>query len=265
MADWREGLPDDLKSDPSIQKFENVEALGKSYIELQKTMGNSIRPPGPDASPEVKKEFFANFSKRYPGEVVYAKDEDALLAAMGKPEKPEDYAPSKELGELPSDLVENWRKTSVTLGLTKKQAENALRALQNEYNGNQQKIEGAKAELRKEWGATLEDRIKLSAEAAERLGFPPAVVDVIKSGKGAAAEMKAFYKAAENLGLTKPQNNMHQDGPGAQNTSITPGEALQRIAEIRKREEYWKPNLNPELHNFLKNEVVRLTGLAHPE
>ena len=38
-ADWRTGLPDDLKADPSLAAFKDVGSLAKSYVHAQKLVG----------------------------------------------------------------------------------------------------------------------------------------------------------------------------------------------------------------------------------
>jgi hypothetical protein len=54
---WVDSLPEGIKNDPGIKDFKSPEDLAKSFINLQKMLGNSIRPPGPDATPEDKKKF----------------------------------------------------------------------------------------------------------------------------------------------------------------------------------------------------------------
>src|SRR5215475_9240062 len=103
---WLEGLPEEVRT--SLNKFKEPGELAKSYLELEKSYHASIRPPGPDASPEVRQEFVENLKKKVP-ELVYSKDENALLSALGAPKKPEEYEPSKELGDLPAELVDGWR------------------------------------------------------------------------------------------------------------------------------------------------------------
>ena len=53
-------------------------------------IGNSVRPPGPDATPEQRKEYIAKVLATAP-ELMMVGDEDAMLKALGRPEKIEDY------------------------------------------------------------------------------------------------------------------------------------------------------------------------------
>ena len=264
MADWRDELPPEYKEEPSLKDYKDLGSLAKSHVELQKMIGSSIRPPGPDAAPEAKKEFLDKFTKQYP-ELVNVTNQEALLKALGKPEKPDGYTPPTELGSVPEDVVNNWRQTAAELGLTKKQAEAALKKQMEGYTQFNAKIEQSKSELKKEWGAALEERTRLAAVAAEKNGFPPEVVEVIRSGKGDAKQMIGFYNMAKALGMDQPGNHIGQQGPGGTPGVMSPLEVHARIAEIRARPEYFESRMNPILHEHLKNEVVKLYGMLPPE
>lgn len=51
-ASWRDTLPDDLKSDKSLESFKDVPALAKSYIATKAMVGSKPVIPGPEAKPE---------------------------------------------------------------------------------------------------------------------------------------------------------------------------------------------------------------------
>lgn len=73
MAEWLEHLPEELRSDTDLQKFENVEGLARSYMELGRWKGNAIRIPGSDAGPDARKEFTGKLIDRVP-ELMYKPD-----------------------------------------------------------------------------------------------------------------------------------------------------------------------------------------------
>ena len=53
QVDWRESLPEDLKSDPSLLTVKDVPGLAKSYIHAQKMIGaDKLAIPGKNASEE---------------------------------------------------------------------------------------------------------------------------------------------------------------------------------------------------------------------
>jgi hypothetical protein len=258
--DWKATLPEDIRAAPSLQSFKDVAALARSHVEVQKLVGSSIRPPGPDAPPEKRAEFLGKFTKDFP-ELVNSKDENALLGALGRPEDAKEYAPPKDV-ELPENMVAEVRNYAKEAGLTKKQAEALFKASASQYQQQQEAVGKSQQELKTEWGAALEERTKLAASAAEKMGFPTAAIEVIKSGRGSAAEMKGFYAMAKALGLDKPGNTLATQ-QGGTSTHITPDEARDRLNEIRQRKEYWNPGLNPREHERLVKQVVKLTELAN--
>ena len=58
QTSWRDTLPDDLKSDATLNKYSDIPNLAKAHIELQKLIGQKgIIKPGKEASPEQIKAF----------------------------------------------------------------------------------------------------------------------------------------------------------------------------------------------------------------
>src|SRR5256885_6120890 len=51
-SDWRSALPDDLRTEPTLASFKDVSTLAKSFVDTKRMVGDSIRLPKSDASPE---------------------------------------------------------------------------------------------------------------------------------------------------------------------------------------------------------------------
>jgi hypothetical protein len=85
----------ELRDDPSLKDFNDLPALAKSYKEQKAFIGNSIRPPGPDASPEARKEFYEKLQKHAPDLVPFrdgdAEAEKVVWGRLGRPDKREAY------------------------------------------------------------------------------------------------------------------------------------------------------------------------------
>jgi hypothetical protein len=109
QGSWRESLPQDLQTHPTIGKFQDVGSLAKSYIELQKQGGNIPENYVPVPEEGWTENDWTNFYNK-----------------VGRPEKPDGYEFQKP--ELPQGLdydpnMDNWFKdTAHKLGLTKAQA-----------------------------------------------------------------------------------------------------------------------------------------------
>ena len=88
-----DSLPEDLRSESSLQSFKDTGALAKSYINAQKLIGSSVRIPADDASPEAKQEFL-NKIKGIDGVVVKPTGDEEkgdFFNKLGRPEDKEGY------------------------------------------------------------------------------------------------------------------------------------------------------------------------------
>lgn len=155
--DWRAGLPDDLRTEKSLEAIKDVGGLAKSYVESQKMIGGSVRLPKEGATPE---------------------EIDAFHTKLGRPEKPEGYGFVKP-ATLPEgvtwndDLVGWFGKSAHAVGLSKAQANSLL----NAWNDNQfsQAHEGQKVmkaelgKLQEEWGDRFDGRVELGLRGIERI------------------------------------------------------------------------------------------------
>ena len=62
ISNWRDSLAEDLRSEPSLKDFKDINSLAKSHVSAQKMLGGSIRIPGEDASDEARQEFYSKLS-----------------------------------------------------------------------------------------------------------------------------------------------------------------------------------------------------------
>lgn len=161
---WRETLPADLVTSPSLAKFTGVDALAKSYLELEKA--NSV--------PKVQ----------IPNE-TWGKDQwNDFYSKIGRPAKPEEYGFEKP-AELPkgitySEEADKWfAQQAHEAGLTKGQgiklrdawnarqtgvAEKAIQTAAETATANEKAMTDLKAEFGPEWNAAI-DRAEKTAKA----------------------------------------------------------------------------------------------------
>ena len=64
---WLSSLPEELRSNPTLQDTKSVEALAKRFVDTKSALGASIRIPGEDASDEVRQEFYSKLNSSVPG------------------------------------------------------------------------------------------------------------------------------------------------------------------------------------------------------
>lgn len=89
-------LSEDLRGNESLSKFENADALAKSYLELEGKQGG------------IKQEFEKKMEGMVaiPGEDATDEDKATFYSQLGRPEKPEDY-PDVDFEGLPDEVKEN--------------------------------------------------------------------------------------------------------------------------------------------------------------
>lgn len=172
-----DALPEDLRSVESIRKFAqdgkvSIPNALKSYVELEKMLGNSIRVPGENATNEEKTRF---------------------RRQLGVPDSPDDY-------QLPStdenkEIITAFAKAAHEAGMTKAQAEHLITWWNTvaEQTMEQQKAHIAKVttDLKNQYGQAYDqvisdakkalvafgtDNLRQRIEAGDPIGNDPDVI-----------------------------------------------------------------------------------------
>lgn len=256
--EFKAAIPEAHRNDPALASFKDLGALAQSYIETKKFVGSSLRPPGPDASPEAKAEFRAKLQEKVP-DLVYAPDGDeaaeaALWKRLGKPEKLEEYAVDAAATEAGLNGDE-LRALAAQTGLTKKQF-NALVKTMAEGTGAV-KAASAKeaAALKSEWGEAYEEKALSAKAAALKMGVSEGDLKSLTP-----AQLRVFANVAQATGTRGAPFVSGEAGTGGR---LTPAEALSELADIRGNPAYWDDRVNPGKHEQLKARAVELTRMAH--
>lgn len=192
---WRDRLPDDLKADPSLAKFQTEEGLARSYLNAEKLIGTEKIP-----IPKTEEDW------------------DRWYKAAGRPENPDGYgfaAPE----QVPDGLVYNpeldkrLAGISHKAGLNKQQAETLrteLMEIVKEGGAEQlQATEASKAEsekarveaekaLKDEWGSAYDQRAAIAGKAKDAFLPPETVAKLEAAGVG---NDPALVKALYNMGV----------------------------------------------------------------
>ncbi len=258
-------LPEELRSHPSLKDFKSPEALAKAFVDTKALVGASIRPPGPDATPEARTEFVTRLREKVPELVLIpdGDDEPAKLAResalqrLGKPKEAKEYVAPAD-AELPDEVLEVLRKEAFEEGLTKSQFQaRAKRAATTLATAGQARKE-SQAALKRELGVAFDERTAEAAAVAAKLGFPETVVAALKSGDVDVGTFKAFAAVAKGFGGAR---QVADQGPGG-GGKLTPSEAAARRAEKMARPEYFNPKPNQmDVHRVLVREVQELNEI----
>lgn len=252
----------ELRDDASLKDFSDVPALAKSYRETKAFVGSSIRPPGPDASPEVRKEFYEKLSKHAPDLVPIregdAEAEKLVWNKLGRPDKREAYEFKAPDGV---DInLEALRDAAVTAGLTKAQFTKLAEATAKGAQSQALQASKDRDALRAEWGAAYETKLKAAASVAQKMGQPEAVVGAIMAGKLPAGALKTWATIAAAVPGEGGVPGSNGSGGG---NALTPDEAEARFKEVQNHPAYFNRN-HPE-HDVYVRRGFELQKMLHPE
>ena len=167
---WKDSISEDFRNDPNIEKFTEIDALAKSYINATKMIGQD------------KVVIPTNNSTEEHWDDVYAK--------LGRPESADKYSldAKSEVVNLDETAIKSFAEQSHKLGLNNKQAQGILEFYKNNMEGTaqQSKIDTetaqvqAEQQLRQEWGRDFEGKVK-QAGALAKANINPEVLDMTLS------------------------------------------------------------------------------------
>ena len=208
-SSWKDSISEAYRNDPNIEKFTEIDALAKSYINATKMIGqDKVVIPTNNSTEEAWNE-------------VYDK--------LGRPESAEKYSldAKSEVVNFDEAAIKSFAEQSHKLGLNNKQAQGILEFYKNNMEGTaqQSKIDTetaqaqAEQQLRQEWGRDFEGKVKqagalakanINAEVLDmtlsngtRLGDHPEIIKGFAKIAGMMQEDKIVSTESENVNTMK--------------------------------------------------------------
>lgn len=187
-GNWYDSLPEEMRGDQNITKFDSVEAMGKSWLNAQRLIGaDKIPMPQTD------------------------EDWGGVYDRLGRPEDATGYKIEAPEGvEVNAEMQGNFLSKAHELGLNQKQVE-GLAAWQFEQGSaaqeqtsqqSEQAFKEAMSGLKSEWGNAFEQNANIAVKAAgeflsdsDKAFLDSAVVDGVGLG-----DHPAFLKLFNNIG-----------------------------------------------------------------
>ena len=209
QSSWKESISEEFRKDPNIDKFTEIDALAKSYINATRMIGqDKLVIPNNNSTEDQWNE-------------VYEK--------LGRPESADKYAFDVKSETLPFDesAVKSFAEQSHKLGLNNKQAQGILEFYKNNMEGSiqQSKIDTETAQtqseqqLRQEWGRDFEGKVKQAGALAKaninpevldmqlqdgtRIGDHPEIIKGFAKIAGMMSEDKILSSESENTNTSK--------------------------------------------------------------
>ena len=208
-GNWKTSISEEFRNDPSIEKFTEIDALAKSYINATKMIGQD------------KLVIPTNNSTEDQWNEVYEK--------LGRPESADKYTLdiNSEVVSMDEGAVKSFAEQSHKLGLNNKQAQGILEFYKNNMEGTaqQSKIDTetaqaqAEQQLRQEWGRDFEGKVKQAGALAKaninpevldmqlqdgtRIGDHPEIIKGFAKIAGMMSEDKILSSESENTNTSK--------------------------------------------------------------
>ena len=209
QTSWKDSISEQYRADPNIEKFTEIDALAKSYINATKMIGqDKVAIPNNNSTDDQWNE-------------VYAK--------LGRPESADKYAldVKSEIVNLDEGAIKSFTENAHQLGLNNKQAQGILEFYKNNMEGTAQQAKidtetaqaQAEQQLRQEWGRDFESKVKQAGALAKanmdanvldmtlsngtRLGDHPEVIRGFAKIASMMQEDKIVATESENVDTTK--------------------------------------------------------------
>jgi len=238
-------MPEGLRDEPSLQTFDSVDKLAKSYVNAVKKIGGN-----PDNLISLPQE---------------GESWDNLFNQIGRPEKPDGYDFGDDDG-----VLDDYREFAHQTGLTQDQAENILNLYgdiqEQEHNQHVKDLEDleldTKINLQKEWGNKYEGKVDMATRAFAQFTSPELRTIINKTGLGNHPEMiRAFSKIGESLG-----EDSLVVGTGLGRSQLSPQQARTEIQNLYSDKEFseaYRDNRNPG-HKSAMQKMDKYFKIAYP-
>jgi hypothetical protein len=244
---WKEAISQEYRSNPNIEKFTELDALAKSYINAVSMIGTDKIPlPGKSATDEQWNE-------------VYNK--------LGRPESADKYKLEFKTDVAPVDenVIKGFAQNAHKLGLNNKQAQGILEFYKSTLEGSAKEMsvnmETAQADatnaLRSEWGRAYDDNLRKAADVAQTYLEPELLDTQLRDGSRLGDNPK-IIKAFANIANLLSEDKII----GAESDNVLQGRDIEKeIDELTtdKQGAYW--NKNHPSHNKVVNQVLSLREL----
>lgn len=250
---WYSALPEDIRADPSITKYGDIETFARGHLAQSKLIGKP-----------------ADRLLELPG----AEDEQGrlgVLRRLGAPEKVDGYKLTAPEGTAPGlapegDLSKAFLASAHKVGLLPGQAQaiytdfiGSLNAAMtaDEESGKLAQQEGV-AGLKKEWGQAFDQNVAAARFAIEKLGGEGLKDAFERHGlENDPAFAKAFAQIGKMLGEDKSGGAGGAGGTGGFGQILAPAEAQNRGNELlrlamQQTDSFEKKRLNAEAAKYFK-------------
>jgi len=262
-------LSEDLRNDPSLRDFKDINKLAKSFVEQKRMLGNSIRVPSEDAGEEALNQFYDKLTsvKGVMRSPDTPEGKEALLTYLGRPENPEGYQFNipENIPVDPQGLNE-FKDLAYNLGLTKEQAQKSMEYYQNirisEIDNFNRMSSENESHLKQIWGNEFHNNVQAANALAQtyKENFPEAYHDLAKIQNNPIV----LDIMANHARLLHEQGNPNIVSQ-IQKFGMSSAEALERIRDIQTNPAYVNALDGDPQRELLQKKLNDLYPIAYPD
>lgn len=248
-VDWRDGLSDELRDNPSLSDVKDLNGLAQRFIDTKAMVGNSIRPPTDDAPQEDIESFVEQMlgnshiplQRRVEVDINDRTPEDAGGYNLVEGFDAEAY------GELAKFAHEKNMPKSMLEGI----AGEMMRLNQKSVDANMEPFTAEMSKLKGEWGGAYDEKVEriqqfIKANKSE-LDFAGGVAN----NQVGADWLRLFDGIVSQFGGEGTEVAKQMSAA----TQRTPGEIEQRRNEVTKS--LINDNLTPRERDGLQAKLVK--------
>lgn len=244
---WRDSLPDELKSNASLEKFSDVSTLAKSYINAESMIGkDKMVIPGANTTEDEWND-------------IYDK--------LGRPSDPNAYELKAELAEgekIDEQLMSSFKETAHKHGLSPAQAQGLLdyynsissQSMVDLENNAVLAQEQSQRELREEWGRSYDDNLNKASTVGKQF-FGEDVFGMQLADGSKLGDNPALIK-----GLSKMASIVSEDVfAGDKDSAASSANMQQQINDLTApNSPYWN-KMDPQ-HDATVQKVLALRSIV---
>jgi len=233
--DWRDNLPEELKNEPTLENYKDVESLAKTVVHQQKMMGNRIPMPKTD---EERAELYEKLGR----------PKDAAEYAVDIPETHQQYFKEESMGEFKNVAHKIGLNNDQVKALVDYQVEQINNELQLQGSGLDVQRTEVEKNLKQEWGFDYDKNLR-SAQRALHVYGDDDIKELMNTEMGNhPAVIKMFSRLGKEITEDMAQNTQNNS------LSVSPLDAKSEIQQImaNNKHAYFDAS-NPEHKNAVEH------------
>lgn len=238
MSEFTNSLPEDLRENKALAKFEDNGALAKSYLEMESRAGNSLRIYSDEMDDAQRAEVFGKIKKHYPNVLMmpdpdkaWGEQPDDFKSMFGIPEDKSGYETPADFKGLPDEILEGITLMASEAGLNRSQ----WKSVANWFaNGNEMQ-QGSMLEATKTDEATVKAVLGLSFDESSK-GIELMAKQFEDENHPIDLEDPLTKAALNNPAIKLMLNNIRKNafsGPAGNGTLLAEGDKHQTVGELQ--------------------------------